>query len=85
MNPARREPDVSTYSGRVAQRLRKLRDRAGLSVQEVLERMERHGYHLSVQGYYKWENGRAKVDLDAVPALAKALRLKSLKDLFPAR
>ena len=85
MAPARKEPDVSTYSGRVAKRLRELRDRAGLSVPELLERLDRYGYSLSLQGYYKWENGRAKVDLDAVPALSKALRLKRIKDLFPAK
>ena len=84
MSPARREPDVRTYSGRVAKRLRQLRDRSGYSVQQVVERMERFGYALSIQGYYKWENGRAKVDLDAVPALAKALRLKTVKELFPS-
>ena len=85
MNPARREPDVSTYSGRLAKRVRQLRDKAGLTAEQVVQRMARFGYQIPVQTYYSWEGGHRKIHLDAIPALAKALKLKSLIDIFPRR
>lgn len=76
MSPAAKEPDQSTYSGRFAARLRMLREKAGLSVDQVVAKMEKAGYELNRQTYYSWENGRRQVNWDAVPAIAKSLKIK---------
>ena len=82
MSPARVEPDSSKYSGRVAKRIRQLRDERGLTMQEVVERMKHHGYDVKVAAISHWETGHAKVNLDAIPALAAALGVQP-SDFFP--
>lgn len=84
MNPAPKAPDESTYSGRFAARLRSLREKAGLSVDDVVAKMEKAGYPLRVQTYYGWENGRRQVNWDALPAIAKALKVKP-RDVIPEK
>ncbi len=85
MSPAAKEPDQSTYSGRFAARLRMLREKAGLSVDQVVANMEKAGYPLAVSKYYHWESGRSKVDLDAVPALKKSLKVPTVGELLPRK
>ncbi len=84
MSPAAKEPDQSTYSGRFAARLRMLREKAGLSVDQVVAKMEKAGYELGSPTYYNWENGRRQVNWDAIPALAKTLRTKPT-ELIPTK
>ncbi|NOX54238.1 MAG: helix-turn-helix domain-containing protein [Planctomycetes bacterium] len=85
MAPARKEPDVSTYSGRVAKRLRELRDERGWPAEKVVERLNRFGYRIVLSKYYHWEGGRSKVDLNAVPALLKTFRLRDASEFFPPK
>ena len=84
MAPAKKQPDTKVYSGRLAAQIRELREAAGLSVEAVAAAMTRGGYQISAPTLYHWENGNREPALDALPALAKALKV-SLIDLFPKR
>lgn len=84
MAPAPKPIDESEYSGRLAVRLRKLREKAGLSVEQACKRIEEAGYPISPQTYYGWENGRRQPNWDALPALAKALRT-SIRAVVPIK
>ena len=82
MSPVRKEPNDSRYSGRVAKRIRELRDRKKLTVEDVVERMKQHGFSIAQPTFSQWETGRTKPSLDAFPALAKALGVP-IRDLLP--
>ena len=71
MGPARKEPDTSKYSGRCAKRLRQLRERAGLTVEQLAEMLG-----VSYRTVYHWESGRSDVKLDYLPTLAEIFGLK---------
>lgn len=85
MSRSQKDPDMDTYSGRVAARIRNLREEAGLTVEEVVTKMEKHGYQTTVQTFYKWENGMRKIHLDAIPAFAKTIKLKNYQEVFPKK
>lgn len=85
MSPARGEINVETYSGRLGNRLRKQRDKLGLSAVAVVEKMERLGFPVSHQTYYGWETGRKKFNVDAAPILARVLKFKNPQELFPTK
>ena len=78
MSPARKHPDVSTYSGRFAVRLRSLREKAGLTVEEVAEALG-----VSCKTVYSWEQGRTEPKIDQLPILSETLGLKTVGSLFP--
>ena len=80
----RKAVDESTYSGRVAKRLVKLREAAGLSVEECVEKVNQAGYEMGCPAYRHWESSRTQINVDAIPAMAKALRVKP-RELLPAR
>ncbi len=84
MGRAKKEVDTSLYSLRCAVRLRELREAAKLSVEELAAKVTRAGYELTVVTLYRWENGLRQIALDAVPALAKALKLPA-RELFADR
>lgn len=88
MSPAKKEADQSTYSGRFAARLRMLREKAGLSVEQVVEAIEKHNTSgrnsPKVQAFYGWEQGKAGPHLDLLPFIAKALKVK-VRDLMPEK
>ncbi len=84
MAPARKEPKMDTYSQRLSVRMRKLREEAGFTVEEVVERMAKFGYEVPVQTYYKWENQRTVPRLDAMPAFAKSVKMK-VREIFPSK
>ena len=78
MSPARKEPDTSTYPGRFAVRLRALREKAGLTHEQVAEAVG-----VTVTTYYRWESGENFPKPELFPALAFALGLKTIRNLFP--
>lgn len=83
MSPPRRvDADESKYSGRVARRIRELRESKGLTAADMVEKMAMHGFHVTRAAYTHWETGRGKPHWDALPALAKALGVK-IRDLIP--
>ena len=85
MNPAAKPPDASTYSGRFAARLRQLREQTGMTGQEAVAAINAAGFQVKQTTYYNWESGRSEPPLNAVPAIAQALGLKSVRVLFPVR
>lgn len=82
MSPAAKEPDQSTYSGRFAARLRMLREKAGLSVQDVISGVNHGGFPLKQTAYYNWESGRNEPPLNAYPVVASVLKVKP-RSLLP--
>jgi transcriptional regulator with XRE-family HTH domain len=84
MPKPRKEPDQSRYSGRLAKRLRTLRDAAGVDIDDLAEKLTKAGYPVSTPTLYAWESGRLQIQLDALPYLAKALKVK-VSDLLPEK
>ena len=80
MSPARKEPDTSTYAGRVAVRLRSLREKAGLAPQEVADAMG-----VTLQTVYHWERAHTFPKVEQLQLLASVLGLKSARTLLPGK
>ncbi len=83
MAPAAKDPDSTTYSGRFAQRLRALREKKGLTGQQLVQHLNAAGLNIGQTTYYNWESGRSEPPLDALPVLAKLLGLSGPRLLFP--
>ncbi len=75
----RKEIDTSTYEGRFAARLKMLREKAGLSVDELAEKSG-----IPVQTLYTWENGSRSPIPETLPNLAEALGVKT-RTLLPEK
>jgi len=80
MTPARKEPDANTYSGRFAIRLKQLREKAGLTVPELAERVG-----ISAKTIYNWESGRSEPCQNYYPILSESLGLKNIRSLIPEK
>lgn len=80
MAPARKEPDKNTYSGRFAIRLRTLREKAGLTPQEVAAALG-----ISDVSYYSLESGPPTIRMEYLPKLAEIFCLKSPRALLPEK
>lgn len=84
--PPKSDIDTSTFSGRVAARLRELREAKGWTVAELQERInnrlakERRVAQSTVHG---WDNGSRKIDPDLYPLLASIFQ-KSVRTFIPA-
>lgn len=82
MPKPRKEPDKNRYSGRLAAKLRSMREAAGIAPDDLATRLTKMGYKVSAPSLYAWENGNLQVQLDALPYLAKALRT-TIAELMP--
>jgi len=80
MSPARKEPDTNRYAGRFAVRLRTLREKAGLTPEEVGEKLG-----VSFVTIYHWEQGKHFPKPDQLPQLAEIVGLKTVGGLFPPK
>ena len=78
--PARKQPDTSTYAGRFALRLRTLREKAELTVQEIAEETG-----VKIRTLYDWEAGRTEPGFNHLPILADILGLKKPRDIMPEK
>lgn len=78
MTPARKEPNMETYSGRFAARLKELRLKAKLTPEEVAEALD-----VSTRTIYSWESARSFPNVDLLPRIAETLKLKAVAKLFP--
>ena len=78
MTPARKEPDLKTYAGRFAARLRDLRINAKLTPEQVAETLG-----VAKSAVYFWEAGRNFPQIAKFEELAKLYKLKKIKDLLP--
>lgn len=82
MSPSRVEPNSTTYSGRLAVRIRELRDKKGWTTDEFAERLNRAGWETTPANVRHWENGTSRPNLDALPFIAEALGVK-VRNLLP--
>ena len=73
---------TDSYSGRLAVRLVQTREKAGYTVEEAVERVNKFGFDITNQAYRHWEANRRQVNWDALPVIAKALKVKP-RDLVP--
>lgn len=64
------DPDPDTYLGRVAMRLKKLREAARLEPEKAAERITANGYAVSESTIYRWEQGKTSPHVEALPAIA---------------
>lgn len=80
MTPARKEPDKETYSGRFAIRLRELREKAGLTPEQVASCLG-----VTKDTIYNWEAARTFPKPDQLPLLSESLGVRSVRMLFPEK
>lgn len=73
----RKEPDLKRYSGRLAARLRSLRERSGKTAEEMADALK-----VPPSTYYTYENHTAIFPADLIPAAAKVLGV-SVRTLVP--
>ena len=78
MTPARKEPNMETYSGRFAARLRELRTKANLTQGELSEALG-----VKQQTVSQWETASRSPSIDQLPAIVKALHLTKVGELMP--
>lgn len=77
MTPTKREPDLTTYAGRFAARLRELRQAAGLTQAELAEKIG--SYQRTVSG---WETSLGAPSYEMLLPISKALGV-SPRELLP--
>jgi hypothetical protein len=78
-----KEPDASTYNGRVAVRIRELRNKRGQAVDEFLQALEQQGLTVNRSLAYAWENGSKLIHPNHYPAIAAALGCRSVRAFLP--
>lgn len=78
--------DESTYAGRFAARLRTLREKKGLTGEQmadaITQAVSETGYRCQARAYYAWESSANEPPFKVLPAIAKALGV-SIRSLFP--
>jgi transcriptional regulator with XRE-family HTH domain len=77
--PSRKDKEIrmSTYTGRFAERLRTLRERAGLSIEEMVDLTG-----IPAQTLYNWERAKNTPPMETYPLLAETLGVK-IRTLLP--
>ena len=83
MSPAPIQPNLETYAGRFAFRLRTLREKTGMTGKQFADALQGEGYKLTTATYYRWESGESQPPLNALPKLAELLGQKSPRTLLP--
>ena len=73
--------DETTYAGRFAARLRMLREKAGMTGDEMAVAITKAGYDCPARNYYRMEAGR-EPSLNVIPVIAKVLGIKP-RTVFP--
>lgn len=82
--PSEKQPDTSTYSGRVSSRIREARKARRMTVEELRDALRAAGCQIALSTLYGWENGSKRPDPDDYPALAKVLGFKSVRQFLPS-
>lgn len=78
--PAKKDPNVSLFTGRFAKRLRYLREQAGLTAKEAAR-----DCGVDENTIYAWEMGRNMPPVKKFPILAEIYGLSSVRELFPEK
>ncbi|MFH0825213.1 MAG: helix-turn-helix transcriptional regulator [Pseudomonadota bacterium] len=84
MSKREKEPDISTYKGRFAARLRILRKRKGLSVPDFCDRLTQNGVEAQPPTAYGWEIGKTLPSISTLPAIAATLGCE-VRHLLPPK
>ena len=74
----RAEVDTATYSGKIAVRIRSLREAKDMTVHQLAEKVG-----VTWQAMYAYEQNTRTLPPDLYPKVAKALGCKSLEEFFP--
>ena len=74
----RKEIDTSTYEGRFGTRLRKLREKAGLTPEQAAEAIG-----VSLKMIYNYEDGAFQPRVSSFPKIAEIYKVKRIRDLLP--
>lgn len=80
----RSEVDTSTYSGRVAARIRAVIDEKGVPIKALVDAIQAAGHKASERTVFAYLNNTRTLHPDLYPAVAKALKVK-LADLLPPK
>ncbi len=83
--PPKSDIDTSTYSGRIAARLRELREAKGWTVKELTGRINGASppRKIAQSTVHAWDNGGKAINPDFFPAIARAFG-KSVRSFIPA-
>lgn len=76
--------DLRTYRGRLGAAVRKQREALGLTQAELCDRLAELGCHVQVVSLSAYEVGTRPIQIDHLPAFAKALRVP-IRQLVPAK
>jgi len=76
----RKTIDTSTYTGRFAARLKELREKKKLTAEEMADALG-----VTLNTIYHWEKAHSFPKPGQLPLLAEALKLKSVRLLFPEK
>ena len=74
----RKEIDLSSYEGRFAARLKSLREKAKMTVEEAAERMS-----IAPTTIYGWETGYRQPRVAEFPKISEIYKVKKAKDILP--
>lgn len=77
-----RQPDLRTFCGRLGANVRQRRQKLGLSQPALLERLAAEGVEVSVQTLSAYEIGTRPIQMEHLPAFAKALNT-TVRKLVP--
>jgi ribosome-binding protein aMBF1 (putative translation factor) len=85
--PAKKPVDRKTYSGRVAARVRELREERGWRVADLVERINHRRRRVKAKEFpqstvHGWDNGSRKIDPDLYPLLAAVFGV-SVREFLP--
>ena len=78
MNRPSKEADIKTYTGRVAARMRALRLKAKLTVEQAAKELG-----MTPTAIYGWESAYAQPRVADFPKISKVYNVKKAKDLLP--
>lgn len=76
--PARKKPNLTTYAGRFAAKLREIRLKEGLTAQQAAELL-----NVKLATLYSWERAQTEPPLDMLPVFVRVYNLSSVGELFP--
>jgi transcriptional regulator with XRE-family HTH domain len=76
--------DETKYSGRFAARMRKLREKTGMTGEQLAEAITNAGFYCQARTYYGWESAKRIPSIDSLPAIAEALGV-TIRSLFPQK
>lgn len=80
----RSEIDESTYSGRVAARIRKLVDEKAVPINAIVDALIKDGHKASARTVFAYLNHTRTIHPDIYPVFARVLKVK-LPELLPTK